>query len=163
MTLSDVYVQPLPSRHPSTAYGYAPNAMWGSVAGYRRPRLKRLALAAPPLMIAPSVTEPVIEPPQPRAAAEDGQSSGRLKSPQGRARILVSSAPYRPPSPRVRPLLTHADFPPRPPRPTDGLEVLEAEISMTEWRLNLDEERLVKLRARKAKGMVTISPIKESI
>jgi hypothetical protein len=26
-----------------------------------------------------------------------------------------------------------------------------------------DEERLVKLRARKAKGMVTISPIKESI
>jgi hypothetical protein len=66
VTLSDVYVQPLPSRHPSTAYGYAPNAMWGSVAGYRRPRLKQLALAAPPLMIAPPVTEPVIEPPQPR-------------------------------------------------------------------------------------------------
>jgi hypothetical protein len=38
VTLSDVYVAPLPQRHPSTTYGFAPNAMWGRVAGYRRPR-----------------------------------------------------------------------------------------------------------------------------
>jgi hypothetical protein len=80
--------------------------------------------------------------------------------PQGRARILVSGAPYRPPTRRAQKLLTHRDFEPRPPRPTDGLEALKAEISMTEWRLNLMKERLIKLRARKARSMVTISPVK---
>jgi hypothetical protein len=80
--------------------------------------------------------------------------------PQGRARILVSGAPYRPPSPRARLRLTHADFPPAPPPATDGLEQLEDEIQQVEWRLNLMKERLFKLRSRKARSMVTISPVK---
>ena len=56
LTLSDVYVEPRPSLHPSrTSTGYAPNAKWGNVAGYRRPQ-RQLALAAPPLQL----TGPVV-------------------------------------------------------------------------------------------------------
>ena len=58
LTLSDVYVEPRPSLHPSRSWGYAPNSKWGNVAGYRRPQ-RQLALAAPPLMIAPPVVEQI--------------------------------------------------------------------------------------------------------
>ena len=61
LTLSDVYVAPLPPLHPTRSWGYAPNGYWGDVAGYRRPQRqqKQLALGAPPLLIAPPVIESV--------------------------------------------------------------------------------------------------------
>jgi hypothetical protein len=58
VTLSDVYVQPLPPLHPMVSWGFAPNGMWGDVAGYRRPQ-KQLALAAPPLQLSGPVIEKI--------------------------------------------------------------------------------------------------------
>ena len=76
--------------------------------------------------------------------------------PQGRARLLISGAPYRPPKRASQLLLTHEGW--RPP-PTDGFEALEREIAMVEWRLDLMKKRLAKLRARRSLRMVTISKI----
>jgi hypothetical protein len=53
-------------------------------------------------------------------------------------------------------LLTHDDW--RPPE-TDGLEALEREIALVEWRLGLMKDRLAKLRSRKALKLVTISKV----
>lgn len=61
IVLSDIYVAPRPSLHPSRSWGYAPNGMFGVVPGYRLPPRRQLALAAPPLMIAPPVTEKIEE------------------------------------------------------------------------------------------------------
>lgn len=74
--------------------------------------------------------------------------------PQGRCRILVSSAPYRPPKRAAQLLLTDSSW---QPRPTDGLEALEQEIALVEFRLDLMKDRLAKLRARRALKLVTIS------
>ena len=63
LTLSDVYVAPLPPLFPSRSWGYAPNGYWGDVAGYRRPQRqqKQLALAAPPLQLTGPVVVEQIE------------------------------------------------------------------------------------------------------
>lgn len=80
-----------------------------------------------------------------------------IKVPQGRCQVLTSGAPYRPPRRGQQLLLTHDAW----PRSTDGLEQLEAEIALVEWRLNLMRNRLAKLRKRKPRkpSMARISKL----
>ena len=85
--------------------------------------------------------------------------------PQGKIRILHSTAPYRIPAPRPgQRLLTHDNFVPTPaPESPDGFEQLEIEIAQTEQRLMLMRERLALLRERakkKRNTMATVSKIK---
>jgi hypothetical protein len=90
--------------------------------------------------------------------------------PQGKVRVLFSSAPHRPPAPRRDlKLLSHADFPPPPPPPPpsgpDGFQQLELEIMLAEERLALMKSRLVTLRARAKKQgnrMARVSKVKSA-
>ena len=90
--------------------------------------------------------------------------------PQGRARLIISGAPYRPaPPPAGQRLLSHRDFPPEPPPKVDtgdGFEALQAEIERTEQLLWAMRERLETLRARAKKRkptMASVSRVKEPI
>ena len=85
--------------------------------------------------------------------------------PQGKIRILHSTAPYRPPAPQPgQRLLSHDGFKPPPaPENPDGYERLVLEIAQTEARLALMKDRLATLRARakkKSNKMATVEKIK---
>jgi hypothetical protein len=85
--------------------------------------------------------------------------------PQGKVRILHSTAPYRVPAPRPgQKLLSHDGFVPTPaPEGPDGFEQLVLEIAQTEERLALMKDRLALLRARtkkKRNSMATLERIR---